>query len=343
MKLKRIIPWLILGAATVAMSGGQAKTETRNPQFEQKDSTHYTLTQTQDMRQKFLDQKADDLCATYMKNMLDAQKRLAPLLGKHGYRKAVRNELPGAPVGLHCVYGQYTQLNRALNEMGDTLTIIPDGAKNACWQFKHQMREKYSAPEYAGCIAEGRMFETDSAYNQALAKYMTQKGASVEKFAKRNFSAQKLTPGTILVVPRTHGSVNEFHAILLLGRGRLENGEFVPDSTGRIMYAGHNRETIGDLFKTWDTRNVFATDTKRIATIGYDKELTEIENMTTQQLVEYLNQDTPANTVLPFMFLTKDTLVQMARSKYFQKYIQNDWHSPINVALFCGLYNQRQA
>lgn len=269
-----------------------------------------------------LNKKANTLVDKYVGNMLTAQEKLNPLLGTRKYRAAVRQELPGAPVGLHCVYGQYTQLNRALHDMGDTLTIVPQDASRACIMFKSHMRQEYSAPEYDGAIREGRMFESDSAYNVALNRYMARnhvtentddsvQAAITARFARNNFSADQLTPGTMLVVPRYRGSRSKFHMIMLLGRGRVQDGKFVPDTNGRYMYTGHNRETIGDLFKAWDATNVFAADTRKIARAKYAAEWQRIESMTDTELSQFLAIQPHATNI------SHNELMSMARNRYF--------------------------
>ena len=275
----------------------------------------------------YLDNKADSLRDAYVANMLRAQAKLNPLMGKRGSSAAVRQELPGAPVGRHCVWGQYTQLSRALNEMGDTLTLIPQGGRTSCSQFMFHMRNKYKNADYADCIHEGVMYETDSAYNVALQRYLTRhvkanapdsmRIDATHKFAKTNFCADKLDAGSILIVPRYRGSRNTFHAIMYLGRGRIQDGKFIPDSTGRHIYTGHNRENIGDLFKTYDTSKIFAADIKKIVRNEYAKELQRIESMDTQELIAFLaDENTPASVLQSYPSMT---LLRMARDKYFKK------------------------
>lgn len=281
-------------------------------------------------KQFLLDKKADELRDAYVSNMLTAQQKLNPLLGKNGYRAAVRRELPGAPVGMHCMYGQYTHLSRALAEKGDTLTIIPPSASRACIAFKSEMRKKYSGVEYDGCIFEGKMYESDSLYNAALVKYLKQKKitentpdsvrwAAIAEFDKRNFSADRLESGAILIVPRYRGSKTKFHAIMDLGRGRIENGTFVADTSGRHIYTGHNRETMGDMFKTYDTSNVFAVDTRKIARVEYAKELNRIENMSRQDLLVFLKDAGKDLTPYEQQSLSREILVKMARAMYFHQ------------------------
>lgn len=293
------------------------------------------------MDEMCLDKKAENLCEKYMENMLAAQQKLGPLVGTRGYRAAVRRELPGAPVGLHCVYGQYTQLSRALSEMGDTLTIVPRDASRACAQFKYQMRGKYSAPEYAGCIHEGKMYDSDSTYNAALEKYIARRhikpdtpdsirARAAADFARKNFSADQLEPGTMMVVPRYRGSKTKFHMIMFLGRGRIENGQFVADPSGRYIYTGHNRETIGDLFETWDSSNVFAADTKKIARAEYAKEWKQIESKSREELIEMLvngNGESPEN----LKDLSRPILLQMVRQNYFKDQLPQMQNHPGNI------------
>lgn len=289
----------------------------------------YNAEMEYNINQSYLDDKADVLIDKYMSNMLSAQERLNPLLGTGKYRAAVRKELPGAPVGLHCVYGQYTQLSRAQKELGDTVTIVPTAGSRACQNFKYEMRRKYKAPEYSGAIVEGKMFPSDSAYNVALDKYLTRnrvgrdapdsvRAPIVAKFAKSNFSVEQLSPGTMLVVPRYRGSKSKFHMIMFLGRGRIENGKFIADENGKYIYTGHNRENIGDLFETWDTSNVFAADTKKIARAQYARDWSRIESMSREELIEILQNDSIA-VQSDLTTMSRDALLILARARYFNK------------------------
>ncbi len=274
-----------------------------------------------------LNLKAENLCNTYMDNMLDAQQRLAPYVGKRGYYAAVRKELPGAPAGLHCVYGQYTQLQRALDEMGDTLTIVPKKANTACAAFKKQMRQKYTRENgYNNCIFEGKMYESDSAYNQAMDKFLEKNHATTEEeimryaqqFEQKNFSVDAIEPGSMLIVPRTRGNQRKFHMIMYVGRGRIENGQYVADPNGRPVYTAHNRERIGYLFDAWDTSNVFASNTQQIARTQYAQELKRIESMPREQLIKYILMDNKLVSPDQLSNMPTNMLQKMARDKYFK-------------------------
>lgn len=342
MKFKSVIPYLLLGSALIwDPSQGTARNDKGDrPEFDTITTIYanpiYATYQLYDfgpsqeqIKQHNLEQKAENLRDAYVENMLDAQQKLGPLVGKRGYYSAVRRELPGAPVGQHCVYGQYTQLNRALQEKGDTLTIIPQEAKAACIQFKQQMRKQYDTPEFQGAIYEGVMFETQAAYDDALTRYLVRNGvkddtpdsvrmAKTQQFAKTNYCADSLNPGSILIVPRYHGARNKFHAIMYLGRGEVIDGKFTENKNGRHIYTAHNRERIGDLFKTWDTRNVFAADTKKIVQTRYAQELARIEAMPTEELIHFLMDDkTQTQDTLGLRLTPREELVQMARNKYF--------------------------
>ena len=330
--LKQFIPYVIFGGTLIGATASDTTPE-KNAEFTHKnekmqsgnlDFIKYEPEHEYALNAKYLDDKADSLCNVYINNMLVSQQKLKPLIGTRKYHRAVRDELPGAPVGYHCLYGQFTHLARALDEMGDTLTIIPEDARMACFVFKNQMREKYSGTQ--NCIYEGIMHKSDSAYNAALGRYLERKkvtaatpdsvkNAHITRFAQNNFSADAIAPGAILIVPRYRGSRSRFHAIMFLGRGRVENNEFIPDSTGQHMYVGHNRENMGDLFRAYDTSNVFAADTKNIVRDGYQKELEKIESMSYNQLIEYLSD----NNKTSLTGLSRDRLLYMARNKYFNK------------------------
>ncbi len=271
--------------------------------------------------------KAKNLRLSYVGNVLDTQQKIAPYRGTRHYRMAVLNEMPSAPVGRHCVYGQYTQLMRALSENGDTLTIVPLNGGRACTEFKNQMRNKYRGPEYAGCIHEGRAFESDSAYNKALMEYLRKNGVDenipspkrqifTEKFARTNFSAEQIAPGSIWIVPRYRGSTTKFHAIMFLGRGKIVNGNFVETKDGKFLYAGFNRESIGDVFKTYDMSNVFSASVEDIASIEYDKELRRLESMPVDKMIEYIVNGTNMN-VDDLRKMPRKQLLRIVRNKYF--------------------------
>ena len=247
-----------------------------------------------------LDKKAGDLRDAYVMKSVAGCQNLHGLRGKRGYVAAVNRELPGAPVGRHCLYGQSFQLSRALNEQGDTMSIIPNEARQSCVAFKTQMKKQYAGTQYAGCLQDGRMFESDSAYAAALDNYLAGRkidagtsaevrNAAIADFAARNFSLDAIEPGAVLIVPRFRGSQRLFHAVMYLGRGRMENGVFVADNNGRHIYSGYNNETIGDLFKTYDTSNVFAADIKKIAQVKYTRELSRIKGMSREELLRFLN------------------------------------------------------
>ncbi|MGN0917186.1 MAG: hypothetical protein ACI4NZ_03175, partial [Candidatus Enterousia sp.] len=259
MKFKRIIPYLLAGIS-VSMNSSNASAQTISAPEANSNlianvlkvkGTSDLLALAEHVDVHFhdlystdlcLNLKAENLCNVYMDNMLDAQQRLAPHIGKRDYRNAVRQELPGAPVGLHCVYGQYTQLNRALDELGDTLTIVPSSARASCAEFKTQMRKKYTANNgFENCIFEGKMYESDSAYMAAMNEFISRKHATTDsavmhyaqQFAQNNFSVDAIYAGSMLIVPRTPGNQRKFHMIMYVGRGRIENGKFIPDNNGK--------------------------------------------------------------------------------------------------------------
>lgn len=343
MKFKRIIPYLIAGIP-LAASFNNARAQFISAPTTNNDATAKVINtnRTNDLLalaekvdvhfhdvynvENYLDLKAEDLCTQYKINMLDSQARLEPYIGKRGYANAVRKELPGAPVGLHCVYGQYTQLQRALDAMGDTLTIVPAGASRQCVAFKNQMRQRYSdAAGYENCIFEGKMYETDSAYFAAMNAYMVKQHASTEEsviqhmiqFERNNFSVESIEAGSMLIVPRTRGNTKLFHMIMYLGRGRIENNKFVPDVNGRPVYTAHNREKLGYLFDAWDTNNVFAANIQQIARTKYAQELKRIESMPRQQLIKYILSGNISVSAEQLDKMPTDMLQKMARDKYF--------------------------
>ena len=193
----------------------------------------------------------------------------------------MRKELPGAPVNakhgtLHCLYGQYTQLNRALDQMGDTIQIIPctKNAHMATNSFKQQMTKLYDNSEYPNSIHSGHLYTNETEYNIALDKYLSAKTKNAtgnidslitkhtEDFEKNHFCASQLNPGSIIIV-------SSGHAIMYLGTGKIENGQFVPDDNGSAICCGYNREQPAISLETYNTDKAFAADIQNIATQKY--------------------------------------------------------------------------
>ncbi len=233
--------------------------------------------------QRICETKAKELVADYLTNITESQNAINKNKKKMGYSRAVRSELPGAPVGRHCVYGAYTSLNRALRERGDTLSIVPSTANKSCPNFRSAMRGMYKTPEFDGCIFEGQMHKSNAAYQIALNKYLERNGiglgtadsvrrVAIARFERSNFSIDMLKPGAMLLIPSSRNSSSGLHLITYMGRGRLTDGNFVPDTTGEPIFLGFNRETTGTLYGTYG-RNVFAANIEKIAEIQYAKEL----------------------------------------------------------------------
>lgn len=352
MKLyKKVVPYLIMGSATMFSNNSanaqdiktsdlpKPNTELQVPnELFAKNMSVVNYARQYAITQSRLTARAENTCDMYIENMLAAQKRLNPTIGTRGYRAAVRKELPGAPVGLHCMYGQYTQLMRALNENGDTLTVIPQGGKSACIAFKDQMRRKYTKPEYTDAIKEGRAFESDSTYSAELARHLARRGitdstevakrdAAIAEFAKRNFSLAHVNPGSIMIVPRFRGSKTKFHAIMFLGEGRVEAGEFVPGPTGKYMFTAHNRERIGDVVQSWDMSNVFCADIEQILQVEYAKELKRLESMSRDQMVDYIADGTQISAE-KLLALPRGDLIRLVHAKYFGDDVQKVLAAP---------------
>ncbi len=294
MKFKKIFPYVIATATLFApriagahknVSHNDAqKTSVEIPVFNKliaNDTINWSATKQYD-----ISSKVSKLTQTYINKSIAGQKRIRENRTKHGYTAAVRAELPGAPVNLHCLYGQYTQLQRALKELGDTLTIIPqnNNAHKSCPAFIKEMQKKYDAPEFDGAIHSGYVYKTDAEYESALAKYLTKalsgvknnidsaRQALIKRFAKTHYSIESLAPGTIMIVPPSRGA-QPTHAVVYLGRGFVRDGQFVADTNGNHMYSGYNNEQILGLFEIWDMSNVFSADISKIVAVMYEQEL----------------------------------------------------------------------
>lgn len=285
-------------------------------------------------QQEQIESKAKELCDTYIDFVLQGQKNIKN--GQGGHRKSVLREFPGAYTRWYCIYGQYTQLNRALAELGDTINLIPFNGRHSCPEFRRLMKNKYSGNEYAGALHNGKMFRSDKAYNSALKAYLRNKNVNAEtsdsvrqavinRFAKNNFSIESLHPGTILII-QWNDSPSNTHAVMFLGKGRVENGKFISDSAGKYMYAGYNNETIEDVFKISNTNHIFAADIYNIACVSYEQELKKLKGMKNSDLFRYI-YDAPIDRYV--MVLPRQTLQDMAASKYFYKNKQDFVPKPV--------------
>ena len=321
MKFKSVLPYLLFGSLTFVPNGAN--------NFRALDSS-YSLHAQQVVAQKIpstkeqIDKKAQDLCDTYIANVLQGQDNIKHAKG--GHRRAVLAEFPGAIVRWYCIYGQYTQWNRAVRDLGDTLDLIPFDARHSCPEFRRLMKEKYSGPEYAGVLHNGKMFKSNKDYNNALNAFLKRNHVDentpdsvrqkvIDRFARNNWSVESLHPGAILIIQKSNTPSNT-HAVMFLGIGRMEDGNFVPDSNGKVLYAGYNNESIGDIFGTFRTDRIFAVDMLTLAEYAYTQEYQKIQDMKYNDLYQYV-YDVPKDyyAIMP----QRQDLQNMARAKYFNK------------------------
>ncbi len=293
MKFKKILPYFLFGTlAVLPKSDTVFDTHSNTIRTEQ---TTTKIPSAADIAQ----QKADALCDEYIQRVLDGQKNIKKSKQNMSYASAVRKELPGAPVGLHCLFGQRTQLNRSLRELGDTLSnFTPNTA--GCPTFRDKIRKQYPR----GIWHYGKMYKSDNEYNSAFYAYLRQHNitenstdAEIEKlrtrFEKNNYSIESLHPGTIIIVQRSPNP-NNTHAIMYLGRGRVVNGKFIESQNGKPMYAGYNNETIAEINFNglmFGEYPVFAFDVNDAVMGIYEKQAQEILDMSNMELIQYVYSD----------------------------------------------------
>lgn len=320
MKFSKVFQYCLLGSLILTPKFGNDFVDTGDSLHAQQ-TVETTIPTVKDI----INTKAKELCNLYISNVLRGQQNIKN--SNKSYFGAVRTELPGAPVKQHCVYGQYTQLNRALNELDDTLTVIPFDARYACSTFRNEMKKKYAAPKFAGALHNGKMFKSEAAYNRALSAFLAHNNVTdktpqdvkdkvIAKFEQNNYKADDLHPGTILIVQRG-SNPNNAHAIMYLGRGRVENKkDFIPDSNGVHIYAGYNNESVGDLFLAFNTDHVFAADVYTIASALYTDEVAKIQTMNQKELFQFVyDESSETYAFMPH----KDKLETMAMDKYLNK------------------------
>jgi len=247
-----------------------------NAKFEQKYSMSAHLENEYDLQKQKIEAKVHQLISTYIDNAVNGAKRILESKKQSGYSSAVRRELPGAPSHAHCLYGQYTQLNRAIAKAGDTIQIIPiaNNAHMATSSFRRNMANLYDNLEYPNSIYSGHLYTTDNEYNKALNTYLSTKTRDkngntdslrthyTQEFEKNNYCTSKLNPGTIIIV-------SSGHAVMYLGQGEIKNQEFVPCADGQAICCSYNKEHPAIYLNVWDTKNSFAADIKNIATHKY--------------------------------------------------------------------------
>ena len=283
MKLGKIITYIILGTATVFPLGIAKPYNDKNKnkeEFQDLYSANTSREDTYDLDKEKIDAKVRLVMENYINNAIDGTKRIIANKNKKGYSSAVRKELPGAPVSQHCLYGQYTQLNRALEQFGDSLQVIPksSNAHMSTTNFKSAMTKLYNNNEYANSIHRGRVYNYEKEYNKSLEKFVAQKtygkqnvsdslrNVYVSEFERKNYCASRLNPGTIIIV-------NSGHAVLYLGIGKIKNDKFVPDENGEPVCCAYNREHPAIYLSCWSTSSSFAADMQNIITQKYMAQL----------------------------------------------------------------------
>jgi hypothetical protein len=314
MKFKKILPYFLFGTLAV-LPKSDVVFDTKSNTISTEQSTK--IPSAADIAQ----QKAKALCNEYIQRVLDGQKNIKKSKQNMSYASAVRKELPGAPVGLHCLFGQRTQLNRSLRELGDTLSnFTPNTA--GCPTFRDKIIKQYPR----GIWHYGKMYKSDNEYNSAFYAYLRQHNitenstdAEIEKLRtrleKNNYSIESLHPGTIIIVQRSPNP-NNTHAIMYLGRGRIVNGKFIESQNGTPMYAGYNNETIAEVnFKSsWFSEYpVFAFDVNDAAMDVYEKQVEKILNMTNEEVIQYVYSD---NRYYYAFAVSHETVIRDAINKF---------------------------
>ena len=283
MKFRQIIPYIIFSAATVFPLGVAKPYNNKDKnqkEFHELYSEHALQETTYDLDKEKIDEKVRIVMENYINNAIGGTQRIITNKNKTGYYSAVRKELPGAPVSQHCLYGQYTQLNRALQQFGDSLQVIPQSsnAHMSTTSFKSAMTKLYNNNEYSNSIHRGRLYNSKKEYNKSLDKFVTQKtygkqnvsdslrNVYVSQFEKNNYCASNLNPGTIIIV-------NSGHAVMYLGIGKIKNNKFIPDENGEPVCCAYNREHPAIYLSCWSTSSSFAADIQNIITQKYMAQL----------------------------------------------------------------------
>jgi len=338
MRFKKIVPYFVTFATLLIGSGlNDNNTDAKDYDFNGVKPTYastFHLTSEYDLRKSAAEDKATALITKYIDNAVSGAQRILDMRKSKGYNRAVQTELPGAPRNetqgtLHCLYAQYTQLERALAELNDSIKIIPttENTHQAGRSFVRNMTKLYDKPEYNNAIHRGHVYQSDSAYNHALNRYLynatrgkrgnidSLRTEYTKKFQQKNFSAGVLNPGTILIV-------NGGHAIMYLGQGFVQNNEFIPDANGRAVCCSYNREHPATYLTTYSTQNAFAADIKKIATVEYYKDIERIDSLNRTELLSYLSQYLP-HTDSTLQTRSTPMLRSIAQMNYTNRFIES--------------------
>jgi len=280
MKIKKNIPYILSAAITAALltfetivSPNINQQSSKLNDFKTKYNISWCKESVYDIQKQKIEEKVQLLIANYIDNALNGTKRIIENKNKTGYSSAVRKELPGAPIHQHCLYGQYTQLNRAMQQMGDTIQIIPtaNNAHMSTSSFKKYMTKLYGNQQYPNSIHRGHLYTTDAEYNRALEHYINTKTKNqkdptnksrdklIKEFERNNYCASKLNPGTIIIV-------SSGHAVMYLGQGIIKNKKFISTKKGQAVCCSYNAEHTAIYLAYWDTKKSFATDLQNIIT-----------------------------------------------------------------------------
>ena len=267
-----------------------------------------------DIEKRLLEKKAKHFCEIYMQlsfngreNIVNNIPRYAKKYGKGAKRRATMEELPGAPYGKHCLYGQCTELQRALDSLADTIKIVPETANKACVQFRESMIRKYS--KILGCTCNGKIYAREKEYQQALKNFLQTKKVSPDDtvkitelkkvFDKNHRFIGDFNPGSIVIL-WTNG---HWHAVMFAG---LIDGIW--------KYSGFNNESYGNIFNSaFSLSNAFVLDVQNVMFHEYEKELIRIKKMSYQELIDYIY----GNKLIKEYSLTYKQLRDMAIKKYF--------------------------
>lgn len=286
MLLKKIVPFCLL----MVLPNTYESSSEEVPFFEHQYAASLYIKE----QYNIVENKTQQLMDIYINNAVSGTKRIIENKKRtRNYSRAVQSELPGAPRSakrgtLHCLYGQYTQLNRALNQLGDTIQIIPrttDNAHMSSLAFKRHMTKLYDNAKYPNTVYRGRLYSTDAEYKKSLNRFIHNKcrytrnysdfarAKYKQDFEKNNYCASMLNPGSIIIV--TSG-----HAVMYLGQGKVQNNEFIPDPiNGQAICCSYNNEHPAVRLTLWDTRKSFAVDIQNIVTKKYENEFRRLDSL----------------------------------------------------------------
>lgn len=289
----------------------------------------------------YIEEKTDNFIDHYIQNVDDARNEINQNKKKLGYTKAVKQAInKDTPVGQHCVASQWNMINNTEKELGDTICLLEK--YYGCSTIAYATKKKH--PD---CVFYGQIYKTKQQYDAAFANFVKNKNKQLDnltyeeqqtlkaEFNKKARLLSDINPGSLLIIR------NMGHMIMYCGIGHKgPDGRFVPDTAGTPIFAGFNKEQIGD-FSYINTKCAFIIDLEKILQSEYAKELQTILSKDAENLARYIKANQP-DLNINSNNMTIEELQNVATSIYFKipkDLIENSLMQTTNICIVANTFN----